>query len=90
MKFIYLKKSKFRRIWSLIVLGLVISGCGSKLSQECDYYKKLREGKAKNTIIKGNQSIKSLQGKIIACGFNNKSCRDMVLKEFRETHNCSQ
>ena len=74
-------------------MSLVVSGCESNsnnLSKECDYYSKLKKGNAGNITAEGNQAISNLQDEIIACGFGNKSCRDMVLNNFAQTYNCNQ
>ena len=87
MKFIYL--------FSLTFLSLTMSGCGGDgdsgdISAECNYYNKLKAGKAGKITAKGNQAISNLQNEIIACGFGNKSCRDTAIKNFGEAHNCNQ
>ena len=80
-------------VLSLIFLSLIISGCGGNSdnsSKECNYYNKLKAGNAGNITAQGNQAISNLQEEVIACGFGNKSCRDMAIKNFGETHNCNQ
>ena len=85
------KNALIGSVWSLVVLlNLIISGCGGNSSKECDYYSKLKEGNARNITAKGNQAISSLQDEIIACGFGNKSCVDMAVKNFGGTHNCDK
>ena len=80
---------KLMYVFKLIFLSLIISGCG-ETSKECNYYNKLKKGKAGNITANENQAIKNLQNEIIACGFGNKSCRDTAIESFGKAHNCNQ
>lgn len=82
-----------KSVLSLIMFILLISGCeggNSDVSKECDYYNKLKAGNAENITAEGNQAISNLQDEVIACGFGNKSCVDMAIKNFGETHSCKK
>ena len=85
-------KTPIESMLSLIMCILVISGCegNSDVSKECDYYNKLKAGNAENITAEGNQAISNLQNEVIACGLGNKSCVDIAIKNFGETHNCNQ
>ena len=71
-----------------MLLSLMVSGCGGG-SKECDYYNKLKKGKAGKITADGNEAISAVQDAIIACGFGNKACVDTAVKNFGETHNCN-
>lgn len=86
-------KTQIGSVLYLVMLSLVLSGCGGNgddLSKECDYYNKLKAGNAANITAKGNQAISSLQDEVIACGIANKPCVDTAIKNFGETHSCNQ